>query len=224
MVGKRRRVIAKRSRKDKRNGVKRGFYNVPDQLDIDLHQQEYLRLSKSLDETGAASPLTDNQLKSLIRSVVRERWMYYSTRLSFLNSKLVPDTDPSTRRRFKTECNICKNWFTKSDVDVDHRIGEHSFTKLSQAKEWASSILDVGFDDLQILCTDVCHPIKTLSESHNVTFEEAVFIKKAIAWEKDKNINHKQFLADKGFSDKEVSNKEKRRECYINSLTKQDKN
>jgi len=140
--------------------------------------------------------------------------MHCDAKLAFLNSQLVPDEDINSRRRFKVQCNICKDWFAKGAVDVDHLVGNNSLTSLDQIREWTEKILYVGRDDLQILCTEGCHPIKTLSESHGITFKEAEVLKRVIAWEKEK-IDHKEFLIDKGFTEKEVSNKTKRREAYI---------
>lgn len=214
------------TRKDKRKGVKRKYNNIPDQLDIDLHEIEFLRLSKSLDKNGKNKPLTDNQLKELIRSAVRQKWMHSFQKLSFLHSKMVPDTDPNTRRRYKGQCQICKEWFTKTDLDVDHIKGNHEFVELHQAKKWASSILDVGFDDLQLLCNgeQSCHGIKTHSEKKGITFEEASYDKQAIAWEKHikKVPLQKSWLMERGFSEQEVSNGTKRRECYIKHIKSQE--
>jgi len=76
-------------------------------------------------------------------------------------------------------------------------------------------------DNMRLLSTET-HKVITHMEKSNLTWDEAVLDKKAIAWENDKSINHKQFLLDKGFEEKEISNGGKRRECYINFLTEQE--
>lgn len=208
----------KSKNKDKRNGVVREVYNVPDQIDIDLVQQQFDKFTKSLDEDGKPKLTSENALKGMIRSAVRKKWMFSNTKLAFIQSKSIPDYDTNTRRRFKIQCNICKQWFTKTDVDVDHIHGEHKFTELSQAMDWTNSILTVGFSDLQMLCNITCHPIKTLAESQHISFEQATILKKVIAWENDKSIDHKQFLIDVGFKESEVSNKPKRRILYTSHI------
>jgi hypothetical protein len=68
-------------------------------------------------------------------------------------------------------------------------------------------------DNMRILSTKA-HKIITHMEKKGLTWEEAIVDKKAIAWCDDKFVDHKAFLKDKGFSDEEVSNAPKRKECY----------
>jgi hypothetical protein len=211
-------IRKKSTKKDKRNGVVRESYNVPDQVDLDNLKVEYEKFACKL-ENNKSKPLTENQLKQIIRSAVRKKWMFHPVKLAFIISKAVPDYDPETRRRFKYQCNICKQWFTKTDVDVDHITGEHQFVDLSQSHQWACSILDVGFDDLQLLCNITCHPIKTLAESQHITFEQAVILKQVIEWENEYKGDPIQFLVDLGADKRDVSNSKKRRVWYLNHLS-----
>lgn len=210
-------IRKKGTRKDKRGGVKREHHNIPDDIDVQLNQEQYEKFASKLTD-GKAKPITENHLKNIIRSAVRKKWMHCDVKLAFLHSKCVPDYDPNTRRRFKVQCNMCKEWFTKTDVDVDHIKGEFEFTDLSQAHQWASSILDVGFDDLQILCNKTCHPIKTLAERNGISIEDAKFLRDVIAWENDKSLNHKQICLDLGADKKQAANKANRREFYLQYL------
>ena len=187
---------------DKRKGVAREAYNVPDETDLQLLQENINKLSKSLlpdgrrkDRKGGYKPISENDLKQIIRSAVRKQWMSCATKLSFMEMGKVPDYDPNSRTRFKIQCNICQGWFKTTDVECDHRKGENSFTTLSEALQWASSILDVGYDDLQRLCVK-CHSEKTHSEAAGVSLEEARVDKQAIAIMNDKL--DKEWLTDKG--------------------------
>lgn len=208
----------KATRKDKRGGVKREHYNIPDDIDIELARQEFLKFSSKLDANGKAAPITEAHLKNIIRSAVREKWMHCNVKLAFIYSKAVPDYDPETRRLFKFQCNMCKNWFSRQNVDVDHIIGEFEYTSIADSLAWASMILDVGFDDLQLLCKDVCHPIKTLAERNGISIEDAEILQKAIAWENNKKINHKKECLALGATADQASNKVKRRQFYIQHL------
>lgn len=210
-------IRKKGTRKDKRGGVPREHHNIPDDIDLDLHQQQYDKFASKLTD-GTPKPITETHLKNIIRSAVRKKWMHCDVKLAFLTSKCVPDYSPDTRRRFKVQCNMCKEWFTKADVDVDHIKGEFEFKDLADAHKWASSILDVSFDDLQILCNKKCHPIKTLAERNGITIDEARLLQTVIAWENDKKIDHKQFCLDLGAEAKLVSNKAKRRAFYLEHL------
>ena len=205
----------KKGNNSKTKRPKRDPYNVPDQYDLDKKQADIEKLTKNLDEEGKAKPLTENQLKALIRSAIRKKWMSCPTKLAFLESRLVPDYDVDTRRLWKIQCDICGNWFKKNEVDVDHKIPTAGYTSLEDTYRFAQELLDVGRDDLQILCTDVCHSQKSLSEILDISFEEAYYMKQVIAWEKRNNVSEqKQYLKNKGYSEDEVSNKEKRRGAY----------
>lgn len=202
---------------------KRKIYNIPDEEDIRLHQEKVEQLSKTLDDEGKPKPLTENAAKQLFRSAVRKRWMSCPSKLAFLESKMVPDYDPNTRRLWKVQCNICGGWFGKNEVNVDHIIPTEGFTSWEEGIPWAKEILDAGGEGmLQILCEDE-HNIKSLSEMNNITFEEAKMLKPVIELEKSykKASELQEFLMSKGFSKEDVSNKEKRRECifkYLNEV------
>lgn len=214
-------VIRKKSKKpktDKRKGSKRAISNIPDQIDIDIKYQEYLKFSKTLDENGRPKPLTENQLKQLIRSAVRKKWMSANSKLAFLESKREPDLDINSRRIWKWKCSHCGGYFGLGEINVDHISQEETFTDLDQAMLWASSILNAGgTEDLQILCVPD-HEIKTHVDETGLSWEDAVLDKNAIAWLANKSLNHQQFLIDKGYSKEDTSNLKKRRACYIEYL------
>ena len=160
--------------------------------------------------------MTQAQKMTLIRSAIREKWMYAPNKLAYLDMKTVPDYSPNTRRRFKIQCEGCKEWFTKVQVQVDHIIGEHSLKSLEDFDTFVESILYVGFDDLQILCTD-CHSIKGAMERYNLSEEDAITFKKVTAWEKEypKADSQKKFLMSKGYKAADVSNSDKRRQTAL---------
>lgn len=112
----------------------------------------------------------DNLAKALFRSAVREKWMYSPTKLSFLLSRRIPDTDDSTRTKWLHRCQKCGKLFKESEVNVDHRFGENEFREWSQAQQWASKILDVKHEDLQILCIPD-HATKSRCEALGLNWE-----------------------------------------------------
>lgn len=203
-------------RVDKRAGSKRESGNVPDELDLSLLKAKINKLCKTLNEDGSPKkPLDVNALKQLVRIAVRKKWMFSNTKLSFLNMSKVPDLDPTSRTRFKIQCNICKCMFKEADVEVDHIEGEKEFTDLSKMMEWAKSILDVSFDDLQILCKP-CHKIKSHMDASGLSFEDAAIEKKAIAIIKESKGNDKLWLESRGI--RAASNAKLRREQIILKL------
>ena len=171
---------SKTPKPDKRKGEKRDSYNVPDDLDLQLLAQSLEKLGKGLDEDGKAKPINEQYLKNLFRSAVRKKWMSCGVKLHFLESGLEPDYDPSTRRRFKVRCNICKCYFTKAEIEVDHIKQEQEFDSWDKATLWASAILDVGAKDLQRLCCE-CHLIKSHCDLLGLDFRNEQDWKFAIA-------------------------------------------
>lgn len=142
---------------------------TPNSKDYASWEKIKSKLSKSLTEDGYPKRLMDeNKAKELFRQAVRKRWMHSPQKLHYLESQRVPDLDDTTRRKWKYQCAMCGGWFCKDHVDVDHISGEKSFTEWSQAFDYASSILDVGAKDLQLLCNGDsginCHRVKSTCE------------------------------------------------------------
>lgn len=131
-----------------------------------------------LEDGSPKRKMDENSAKELFRSAVRKKWMYCNQKVHFLESSRIPDTDPLTRRKWKYRCNICKQFFSKDHVDVDHIEGEKSFTEWHQAFEYASSILDVGKDDLQLLCNGDsgtnCHATKSTCERLGIDWRDPI--------------------------------------------------
>lgn len=138
---------------------------VPSQLDIKKLKTKLDGFLKKLNEDGTPKrQMDDNLAKALMRDAVRKKWMYSPTKLAFLLQNRIPDMDNSTRTKWLQRCNICEQFFKEGDVNVDHIEGEKQFIDWSDAKSYASSILDVPFTGMQILCIE-CHCTKSRAES-----------------------------------------------------------
>lgn len=204
----------RKSNKPKRKRT--AAYNMADEFEIEKHQKELERLLKRLNEDGTpAKPASQSEIMSLVRGAIREKWGYCDTKLAYLNMKTIPDTDPSSRRRWKVQCEKCLLWYGKNDVAVDHLIGGHSLKSPEDLFTFYDNIINIGFDDLQILCHED-HDLKTACDLHGYTWDEAIIFKKITALESHlKNEKaRKAFLLNKGFDESEVSNKEKRRLAF----------
>src|SRR5690606_26201384 len=115
--------------------------------------------------------------------------------------------DYSTRTKWLCRCEMCGELFKLTDVEIDHKQGNHSFTKVEDFENYFNNILMVGFDDLQILCKDNCHAQKTYMERYGVSWEEAGYQKIAVSLIKKKM--DKDWLKAKGVTPQ--SSAEKRR-------------
>jgi hypothetical protein len=202
-------------------------HNIADEFEREKHKKDLEGFLKKLNEDGTPKkPLTESQIMSILRGAIREKWMYAANKLAYLNKAIVPDDDPKTRRRWKAQCEHCKEWFGKNDIQIDHIKGEHSLKSPTEVFEFYDSIMNIGFDEMQALC-EPCHSIKGAMERFGYTKQEAIIFKQVTAWEKEhkKVSDQKELLLSYGFSEEEVSNKEKRRECiwkFIKEHTKEE--
>lgn len=137
---------------------------TPSKAEIDKVQKKLEGFLKKLNSDGSPKrPMDDNLAKGLMRDAVRKKWMYCPTKMAFLLMNRIPDMDTSTRTKWLQKCNKCGKTFKEQDVNVDHIRGEIEFTEWSLAQPYASGVLDVTFDDLQILCIPD-HKTKTRCE------------------------------------------------------------
>ena len=157
---------------------------VPSQADLKKREDKLKQFQKRIAPDG--KPI-EKHVISVVRSAIRSAWMKSDVKLAFLYSKTIPDMDPNTRTKWLYKCEICEKLFRENEVECDHRTGHHVFTKLEEFETYFNNILMVSADDLQILCKDNpkkghtgCHSIKTLSESHSMSFEDARVEKKVI--------------------------------------------
>ena len=186
---------------------------IPSKADIAKRKANRDKLAKKITEDGH---LKENELVRIIRKAIDSVWMTAAHKLVFLEDRVIPDMNPETRTKWLIECNQCGNMFKLTDVNVDHVVGEFPCTNREEFMSYLLSRLDVGFDDLQILCTDIpkknhagCHPIKTLSERLGITFEEARLEKQVIAVMGLGSAGQRKWLTDHDVVPE--SNEEKRR-------------
>lgn len=189
----------------------------PTKEDIRKRQEKLDKLLKGLNEDGS---MPEGKLCTQLRSAVRQVWMYHPTKLSFMMKKSFPDMDMTTRTKWLIPCSMCKNNFKLTDVACDHKKGEHSLKTFDDLIDFANSILGVSHDDLDILCHN-CHNCKTFSERYGVTLEEAFKEKPVIAKINQKVAVQKKELLKAGYLAKDITNEEKRRNCYRELLNKE---
>lgn len=188
---------------------------VPSQADIKKREDKLKEFMKKLNEDGSPQ---EKHVVSVVRSAIRQAWMKSDVKLAYLYSKTIPDMDNTTRTKWLYECEICKGMFKENEVQCDHIDGNHSFTKAEDFQNYFDNILMVGFDGLQLLCCDIpsknhigCHSYKTLSESLNISFDDAKIEKLVIQICKESAKSIDVWLADRGV--KTAKNKDARRDA-----------
>lgn len=191
-------------------------FNIPDDKELAKVKNDLVKFKKQLKPDGSPlKPLTKSQIMSLCRGAIRQKWMFASNKLAYMNMGVVPDYDTNTRRRFKVQCEYCLEWFKRDEVVCDHENGEHSLKDGTDIETFADSILNVNFAGLKRTCQP-CHDRKTAMERWGYTEEEARIFKMYTAWVGANKIpKQKEWLQSKGVSLEDCSNEPKRRKSYF---------
>lgn len=167
---------------------------VPSQVDIKKREVKLQQFLKKLDADGKPQ---EKHVLSVVRGAIRSAWMKSDVKLAYLYMNTIPDMDDKTRTKWLVKCEMCGELFKLGDIEIDHKWGNHTFTKVEDFESYFNNILMVGFDQLQILCRDD-HLAKTLSESLGISIEDARLEKKVIAITKQSAKLVDKFLVDNG--------------------------
>lgn len=182
------------------------------------------------DENGKVIWETQSQYFVWLRGALRKLWSDYPLRQQWKKTSLrlvTPEEKRSKKFHPSTknvgQCVFCEEWMAGSKLECDHIEESEGCYDFETASKFLLHCGAQTGENFQLACKP-CHKIK----SHQVkkgfeTMEEARIDKDAIAWCKDKTIDHKGFLLDKGYSEKEVSNAKVRRITYTEFLTKEAK-
>ena len=162
---------------------------------------------------------TEAKFVTWVRGVLRKGWSKYPLKINYKNSRRykVKNTNPRSQKRFPTvwmiDCEICRESFKPEFVEVDHIGAQGSFKCLSDIESYAMHLFMLTPDDMRCICKD-CHKIVSLSQSHSLTFEEAIKAKETIAFLKLPIQKQMAFLASLGYNKQQCSNREKRKELF----------
>lgn len=191
---------------------------VPSQADIKKREAKLQQFLKKLDADGKPQ---EKHVLSVVRGAIRSAWMKSDVKLAYLYMNTIPDMDDKTRTKWLVKCEMCGELFKLTDVEIDHRNGNHTFTKVEDFENYFKNILMVGFDDLSILCKED-HAVKTLAESQGISIESARLEKKVIAICKQSVKLIDAYLAENGVTG-HTKNKDARRDA-VRELLKEKEN
>ena len=186
---------------------------VPSQADIKKREAKLQQFLKKLDADGKPQ---EKHVLSVVRGAIRSAWMKSDVKLAYLYMNTIPDMDDKTRTKWLVRCEMCGELFKMTDVEIDHKFGNHTFTKVEDFENYFNNILMVGFDDLSILCKED-HAVKTLAESQDISIESARLEKKVIAICKQSAKLIDAYLAENGVTGY-AKNKDGRRDAVRNVL------
>lgn len=116
--------------------------------------------------TRNAETMTETEYFSKIRSALRNAFRWWIP----MKNALIAASRPSqsTNRRLKTEykCAICKRWFSRREVEVDHIIECGSLNCFEDIPTFIQRLTIEELTGFQILCKP-CHSIKTKAYLQN---------------------------------------------------------
>lgn len=165
-------------------------------------------------------------LRSGIRSGLWNKHPLKQACLDAAEHKVV-NTNPRSMKRFpkvsKWKCAMCGGFFAKAEVQVDHKVGGHSLTDLSELHAFIMTlVVNITLDDLQVLCKN-CHSVKTLAERSGTSLDEAA-VKKAMLKLQEAHSPVKKlvaFLVSQGYNANMLKNKAQRLKALEDYVLKQ---
>lgn len=160
-------------------------------------------MGDKIDELIAEYPhiwKTRSSFLSWIRGGIRRSlWNRSPQKLEFIKKNRIRIPNPNPRGKVDTvwgaQCALTGEVIPLNQCEVDHCFGNHSLSTLSDIQSFVEGICLVTEKDLQFV-SKTAHKVKSYAEKHNISFEEALAIKKAIDIVKNKQ--DKQWLEERG--------------------------
>lgn len=202
-----------------------------------------INLNEEFRRMGEDFGLTDKEVFTTVRVMIRSMWSDSEFKKRFLKSKskVVVNENPRSMKKHPTvtkyQCAICKGWFGTADIELDHVVSENGLKSYDDIEPFMQNIVLTSPSLLQILCKDKwkyktvttggkkrkvkdvlvyqgCHGKKTYSERYDVSLEQAEAEKEAIQLIKQKL--DKEWLEGNGITPQ--STQEKRRVQIVEYL------
>jgi hypothetical protein len=104
--------------------------------------------------------MTDAQYFSKIRSILRSGFRYWKPMQMALEKASRPSQSINKRIKKEYQCNHCKNWFKRADVEIDHVLEAGSLNCYEDIVPFIQRLTKEDITSYQIL-DKKCHKIKT---------------------------------------------------------------
>lgn len=143
----------------------------------------------------------------------RGLWEKYPPKLELKNKLCTkPPEGYAGRAKSGTICALTGEWVGKSKLEVDHLVGHVSLNDWEDLLPFILHLL--ATDDKMQLVDKEAHKIKSYAERQGISFKEALCEKEVIKACKKSAKEQTQELLSLGYSEQEVSNGTKRRDCW----------
>jgi 5-methylcytosine-specific restriction endonuclease McrA len=104
--------------------------------------------------------MTESQYFSKIRSILRSGFRYWKPMQLALEAASRPSQSLNKRIKKEYQCNHCKKWYKRADVEIDHKIECGSLQKYEDIVPFIQRLTKENISSYDILCKP-CHKIKT---------------------------------------------------------------
>ena len=141
---------------------------------------------------------TESAYMSWIRGGIRRSlWNRHPVKLEFIKLNRVKIPNPNPRGKVAEVwggvCVLTGETHVIANLEVDHRIGNHSLQTLKDIEPFVKGIVDITLEDLQFVSKEA-HKIKSYAEKQSISFEEAKIEKEVIEIIKQKK--EKEYLQE----------------------------
>lgn len=160
---------------------------------------------------------TEAAFLSWLRGGIRRIWSKHPVKLEFIKQNRIKVPNPNPRGKVKEVwggvCALTGEAHILSNLDCDHKQGNHSLKSLDDIDSFVKGILLITLDDLQFVSKEA-HKIKSYAEKQGVSLEQAKAEKQSIELIKQKK--DKLYLQQCGIS--VPSNAAARRKAIVEHL------
>jgi len=120
----------------------------------------------TVEKTRNAGTLTESQFWSKIRSALRSAFRFWKPMSIALERASRPYKGTNKRVKKEYQCAICKEWFQRKNVEIDHIVPCGSLKNYEDIKTFIENLTVEDPNAYQILCK-THHKEKTLQERRN---------------------------------------------------------
>ena len=154
-------------------------------------------------------------LRGSLRRAIWEKW---PVKIQFKNENCIPVPEGViSRAKSGQYCALSGEWTGKSNLEVDHIVGNASLRDWSDFESFVLHLLATK-SNMQLVSKEA-HKVKSYAEKQGISFEEAMIEKKIIKMLKKENLKQTiDFIKSKGYTASQISNTKKRREVLRDIL------
>lgn len=124
---------------------------------------------KTVEKTRANETMTEAQYFARIRSALRSGFRYWRPMTMALEKAARPYKGPNKLQKKEFQCAICKNWFKRTQVQIDHKVPCGVLRSYEDIVPFILNLTKEGIDNYQVLCKpDHLKKTKLEKEKRNI--------------------------------------------------------